>query len=112
MRKPVALVLAILFVLFAAVQYNDPDPQVWVPIYVVAALACGLVYRGLGQWWWFAGLALVYAVAAWSQWPPVFEGLWLNQVGMKTPNVELARESGGLLICAAAMAWLGYSARR
>lgn len=28
------------FVLFAALQYNDPDPYVWVPIYLYAAFLC------------------------------------------------------------------------
>jgi len=28
------------FVLFAALQYNDPDPYIWVPIYLYAAFLC------------------------------------------------------------------------
>jgi len=43
-----------------------------------------------------------------SQWPPHFEGFLLNEVGMKTMNIELAREAGGMLICAVAIGWLGY----
>ncbi|MBI1780903.1 MAG: transmembrane 220 family protein, partial [Sphingobacteriales bacterium] len=31
---------AVLFVLFAALQYNDPDPYVWVPIYLYGAFMC------------------------------------------------------------------------
>jgi hypothetical protein len=30
----------IVFVLFAGVQYNDPDPYLWVPIYLYPALLC------------------------------------------------------------------------
>lgn len=30
----------ILFVLFAALQYNDPDPYVWMPIYLYSAWLC------------------------------------------------------------------------
>jgi hypothetical protein len=30
----------VIFVLFAALQYNDPDPYIWIPIYLYAALLC------------------------------------------------------------------------
>lgn len=30
----------VLFVLFAALQYNDPDPYIWVPIYLYGAFFC------------------------------------------------------------------------
>ena len=33
------------FVVFAALQYNDPDPYVWVPIYLYAAVLCWLAFR-------------------------------------------------------------------
>ena len=29
-----------LFVLFAVLQYNDPDPYIWIPIYLYAAFLC------------------------------------------------------------------------
>lgn len=35
----------IVFILFAAVQYNDPDPYIWMPIYLYAALLCWLAVR-------------------------------------------------------------------
>jgi hypothetical protein len=35
----------IVFILFAAVQYNDPDPYVWMPIYLYAAVLCWLAFR-------------------------------------------------------------------
>ncbi|MFI5155557.1 MAG: transmembrane 220 family protein [Chitinophagales bacterium] len=30
----------IVFIIFAALQYNDPDPYVWIPIYLYAAILC------------------------------------------------------------------------
>jgi hypothetical protein len=38
--KTVNLILSILFVIFAALQYNDPDPFIWIPIYLFAAFLC------------------------------------------------------------------------
>ena len=40
------LVFAILFVFSAALQYNDPDPYVWIPIYMYGAVLCWLAFRG------------------------------------------------------------------
>jgi len=33
------------FIVFAALQYNDPDPYVWVPIYMYTAVLCWLASR-------------------------------------------------------------------
>jgi hypothetical protein len=35
----------IVFILFAAVQYNDPDPYLWMPIYLYTAVLCWLAFR-------------------------------------------------------------------
>ena len=35
----------IVFILFAAVQYNDPDPYIWMPIYLYTAILCWLAFR-------------------------------------------------------------------
>ena len=34
-----------IFLLFAAVQYNDPDPYLWIPIYLYPAVLCFLAAR-------------------------------------------------------------------
>lgn len=39
------IVFIVLFILFAALQYNDPDPYIWVPLYLYAAFLCYLSYR-------------------------------------------------------------------
>jgi hypothetical protein len=40
------LVFSLLFVLFAAVQINDPDPLVWITLYLYGAILCYLAFRG------------------------------------------------------------------
>ena len=30
----------IVFLIFAGLQYNDPDPYIWIPIYLYAAILC------------------------------------------------------------------------
>jgi Transmembrane family 220, helix len=39
------LLFCILFVFSAALQYNDPDPYVWMPIYLYGAILCWLAFR-------------------------------------------------------------------
>lgn len=111
MLKPVAIAFAILFALFAGLQYNDPDPEVWVPIYGLAALASMMALWRVGRPWFYWLMAGLYMVAAVYQWPPHFEGFLLDEMGMKTINIELAREAGGLALCAVAMAVLGRLAK-
>jgi hypothetical protein len=35
----------LLFIFSAALQYNDPDPYVWMPIYLYGAVLCWLAFR-------------------------------------------------------------------
>jgi len=44
-QKLFNIFFCIVFILFAAVQYNDPDPYVWMPIYLYAAILCWLAFR-------------------------------------------------------------------
>ena len=39
------LIFFVLFLLFAALQYNDPDPYVWIPLYLFAAILCWQAFR-------------------------------------------------------------------
>ncbi len=41
------IVFVVLFVLFAALQYNDPDPWLWIPIYLFAAIVCWFCAKGI-----------------------------------------------------------------
>ena len=112
MRKILSIGFGLLFVLFAAFQYNDPDPQVWIPIYGLAAIACFMAYARVGRWWFFALMGVLYVVAAIYQWPPAFEGFLFGDLEMHSLNIELARESGGLAICAVVMGVLAVFARQ
>jgi hypothetical protein len=39
------LIFCLLFILCAALQYNDPDPYIWIPIYLYAAAGCWFILR-------------------------------------------------------------------
>jgi hypothetical protein len=39
------ILFCILFLISAALQYNDPDPYLWIPIYLYGAICCWLAAR-------------------------------------------------------------------
>jgi hypothetical protein len=99
-----ALVWLILFLLFASFQINDPDPGIWVAVYVYAALlSLGVIFRRMP-----ALLYLVSAVAFMIVGLVLFPGSvgeWIEaeeqmqSLEMKLPFIEEARESLGLIVC-------------
>ena len=94
-----------LFVLSAAVQYNDPDPIRWFLIYTAGALVAFAALIGPPRLGYAAGavgaVALVWSgtIVAGGL-GPVTVGEIFGDMHMKTPNVELWRECLGLLIVA------------
>ncbi len=38
-------IFCILFIVSAALQYNDPDPYIWIPIYLMGAVICFQAFR-------------------------------------------------------------------
>lgn len=107
--KITGLIASIIFILFAAVQYNDPDPLIWITIYSYAAVVSFLVFRGIyvipalfaGAAFYLAG-SLLYFPDSTSSW--IYEEWHNESISMKTPEMELARESFGMMICFAFMA--------
>jgi hypothetical protein len=100
-----------MFVLFAfavVVQFNDPDPGIWMTIYGLAACACLLAITGRARWW----LTSMVGAAALA-WAVTIEPRVLGKVPfgemfsaweMKDTGVEESREMYGLLIVAV---WMG-----
>ncbi len=108
--KYIPIFLAVLFTLFVVVQYNDPDPEVWMSIYGFAVICSLLVFFNKINKMILVVAIVFYAAGCFYLFPPSFEGVGTS---MKcTPNVELARESLGLLICSFAMLFLFFQVRR
>lgn len=105
-------ILALMFVFFAALQLNDPDPALWVPLYLVPAALMAWAARGVrGPRWLLWLAAVVYVGLGIWWWPSHFDGV----TGPMNPHttVEEGREALGLFICAACLALAGrYASRR
>lgn len=102
------LLFLLLFVAFAALQYNDPDPWLWVPIYGYGAFCCWLAlrrqYRPVFYW---AGILFYAAYALYLffdsagvlSWARDHEAESLTQsMQAAQPWIEKTREFGGLLL--------------
>lgn len=98
----------LVFILFAAVQYNDPDWYVWIPIYLYTSLCCWFAFRNkFYPTAYLIGIA-VYAVYAMYK---IFDtnGLidWMTKhhseniaetMKAEKPWIEESREFFGLVI--------------
>ena len=101
------LVLAALFLLFAFVQINDPDPLLWIVIYGAMAAVCVMAafryYIKPLLWILLAGFIvyMVVLIPGMQQWLAQPDKSVLFDEGMKMQNlyIEESREFLGLLIC-------------
>src|SRR5690606_3962823 len=108
---------SLLFVVAALVQLNDPDPWVWVSIYLVAAFFSG--YVALGRYPLIPlGIVTVLCRAGSLYYFPPSVGEWIAQeweqkdLTMKTASMEEARESLGLLLVAIVLGIAWFSGWR
>jgi Transmembrane family 220, helix len=106
-----AIIMALVFVVFAVLQYNDPDPYLWIPIYLYAALLSVLFYRGKVSTLLLWVSAAAFLAGAIYLWPAHWEGVALKQ-GMKTMNIEHGRESLGLGMCFVTLVIYALTLRR
>jgi len=96
------LLVGLLFVGGAAVQYNDPDPLRWIAMYLAAAIAC-FAFRRTS---WASTLAAVTGVVAllWGLTLAIGLPRWVAPATLFEPMkslggaVEVAREMWGLLL--------------
>ena len=108
MGKFVNLFFVLVFIACAGLQYNDPDPYIWVPIYLVAAAICwygakqiqvkGLSIGALVVYVSYA-LYLFFTQDGALSWVTEHQAESLVQSMKATkPWIEQAREFGGLAI--------------
>lgn len=102
------IIFCLLFIFSAALQYNDPDPYVWIPIYGYGAILCWLAFRGK-----YYPKAYLIGIAAYTVYAIVLffekDGVWdwitkhnaediAQTMKASTPWIEDTREFFGLLI--------------
>lgn len=116
--KVINLVLGVMFVAFAALQLNDPDPVLWISIY--AGIAGISFFAAFGRYnVWILVVAMTVILVELLRLLPDLSG-WID-AGMpsiagsmkaESPYIELVREFVGVLICFAALVFHFYGYRR
>jgi hypothetical protein len=101
-----------MFLVFAVVQVNDPDPVFWILVYLAVVAMSLLLFFRKKIYNLSALLALVYLIAGILLFPNSTQA-WLSaeqsgkSFGMEMPLIEEARESIGLLLSSAVF-WIYF----
>ncbi|MEM1299575.1 MAG: transmembrane 220 family protein [Pseudomonadota bacterium] len=113
-------ILAALLVLFAVVQWNDPDGPVWMVIYGIGAIWCLIAaFRpwlfGIGALAGLFGLCLLAAIGGMIWFWPQVSNWWDINVWWPEVTGETSREGMGMMVLVVfllAPAWVLRRARR
>jgi Transmembrane family 220, helix len=107
------LLFCIIFILFAALQYNDPDPYVWMPIYLYSAVLCWMAFKlKYHPGAYLTGIAVYFAYALYLFFTKDGVWDWLNNhhaeniaetMQAEKPWIEETREFFGLVILIAVL---------
>ncbi|AYV55455.1 hypothetical protein EFP84_07970 [Leptospira kmetyi] len=105
--KIFSIVTILLWLLFAGLQYNDPDPWLWVPIYmsVVFLYAGCLIYPEKTKLWLRTSLILSALFSAGT----VLAAMQIQNLSF---DDEVTREMGGLILSAIWSRIPGYWIRK
>ena len=115
-------IFAFLFLVSAGLQYNDPDPYLWIPIYLFGAVLCFLAARGrFYPKAYITGIVLFAAYAVFLLFTKDGVMDWMNDHDAENiaqtmkatkPWIEDTREFFGLLILIIALLINFYASRR
>ena len=102
------LIFVFIFIVFAALQYNDPDPYVWMPIYLYSATLCYLAaQKKFYPKAYLIGLIVYAAYAAYLFFDKTGVVDWITEhqhesmvqtMKAEKPWIEESREFFGLVI--------------
>lgn len=105
-NKVINFLLAAMFLVFAFLQLNDPDPYIWIPIYGAMSIVCVMAVFNYYPRVFLIVLTIFYALYSIIYFPGVQE--WLskddkaqlfdNVAKMEHPFIEESREFLGLCI--------------
>lgn len=116
--KYVNLFLAVVFTLFAAVQWNDPDILRWMAIYLLVAVVSG--FAAFGRYYRYPilvglGICLIWMaslVPDFIHWIRMGAPSITHEMKATQPHIELTREFLGLLLAGLALGWHWWRARK
>lgn len=111
--KVLNMFFVLIFILSAALQYNDPDPYLWIPIYLYGAFLCYLAFKNkYNSTLYVIGLVFYIGFAVYLFFDKQGVLSWANEHDAESitqtmkatkPWIEETREFGGLLILITAL---------
>ncbi len=105
-------ILAAVFVLFAVVQWNDPDPLAWIALYLgTAVLLVVSIWKKLPKWIYFSALSIVVIwtlalLPDFIHWIQIGMPNITSEMKTEEPHIEFTREFLGLFIVGITIAFL------
>lgn len=111
------IVVGVLFILFAVVQLNDPDPWGWVFIYgATAAVTLYSAFRPVPEKFLFAGVYMILGgvltrLPDFVDWIKMGLPTITGSMKAESPHIELTREFLGFLLCMLVWRWLYNKAK-
>lgn len=106
--KTANIILTIVFLIFAILQYNDQDPYVWIPIYLLAAFLCWQATKNkFPGFLYFIGIIICLIYGSYLFFDKNGVLSWANEHAAESlvhtmkadkPWIEESREFGGLII--------------
>ncbi len=113
MIRALDILMAIVFAISALLQYNDPDPWPWALIYAGAAVVSGMsaARASAGR---IAPSLIAVIAGVWGVWvlTHIQGGIAWSQLAesmkAESPQIEESRETLGLFLTAAWMAFVAF----
>lgn len=116
------IIFCLIFIAFAALQYNDPDPYVWMPLYLYTAVLCWQAAKGrYYKKAYIAGITIysVYAIYLVFDQNGLLDWLSLHHaeniaetMKAEQPWIEQSREFFGLIILIIVLSANYFAARK
>ncbi|WP_061247028.1 transmembrane 220 family protein [Leptospira noguchii] len=105
--KIFSIIAILIWLVFAGLQWNDPDPWLWIPIYmsVVVLYAGFIIYPAKTKFWFYISWILSILFCAGT----VFAASLIQSFSF---DDEVTRETGGLILSAIWSGILGYWIRK
>jgi hypothetical protein len=108
-------IFLLIYLLSAAVQYNDPDALLWASMYLAAAAMCATQFRNNPPRWLPPALVAISVIWIGVLLPSIVGQVSIAEIfasiSMQTLAVEEAREIGGLFLVGLWAAVLSYRQR-
>lgn len=101
--KIINIILTIIFILFAAFQFNDPDTTTWIILYTYVAVMSALaIFKKYSLPLLILGIAIfaiyfIYLIPSVFEWIESGQNL-MNRMSEDMPYIEQSREAGGLFL--------------